>query len=103
MGVPRRSSCGSRAFGNAALGHSLIYDDMHVMSGSHIGVMVIPAALALAQRDGWSGPALLRGLVGGYEMATHLGVAVRVGGRVTTSGHRASTARSGRPRRPSLR
>lgn len=68
------------AFGNATLGHSLIADDMHVMSASHIGVLVIPAALALAERDGWSGRALLRSIVGGYEMATRLGVAVRAGG-----------------------
>lgn len=67
------------AFGNGALGHSLIHDDMHVLSASHIGVLVIPAALALAQRDGWSGRALVRGLVGGYEMAMSLGVAVRSG------------------------
>ncbi|WP_242140462.1 MmgE/PrpD family protein [Sphingomonas sp. TREG-RG-20F-R18-01] len=68
------------AFGNATLGHSLISDDMHVMSASHIGVPVIPAALALAERDGWSGRALLRAIVGGYEMATRLGVAIRTGG-----------------------
>lgn len=67
------------AFGNGALGHSLIHDDMHVLSASHIGVLIIPAALALAQRDGWSGRALVRGLVGGYEMAMRLGVAVRSG------------------------
>ena len=67
------------AFTNAALGHSIIRDDMHVGNGSHIGVLVIPAALALAQRDGWSGRALVCGLVGGYEMSICLGTAVRKG------------------------
>lgn len=79
-GSPVAVSAEVAAFGNAALGHSVIRDDMHVMSASHIGVLVLPAALALAQRDGWSGAALLRAIVGGYEMATRLGVAVRVGG-----------------------
>ena len=78
-GLTRLVSAEDAAFGNGALGHSLIRDDMHVMSASHIGVLVLPAALALAQRDRWSGRALLAGVVGGYEMATRLGVAVRAG------------------------
>ena len=67
------------AFSNGCIGHSLIRDDMHLMSATHIGVLVLPAALALAQRDGWSGAQLLRGILAGYDMATHLGVAVRTG------------------------
>lgn len=54
---------------------------MHLGAGSHIGVMVIPAALALAQRDSWTGAQLLRAITGGYEAAVVLGEAVRVSGR----------------------
>ncbi|MFC9841674.1 MmgE/PrpD family protein [Rhodococcus sp. NPDC127530] len=78
-GLAHRIRADDAAFGNSVLGHSLIRDDMHVRSGSHIGVLVIPAALALAQRDGLSGRALVRALVGGYEMSVRLGVAVRQG------------------------
>lgn len=70
------------AFTNAALGHSNIRDDMHVAACSHIGTIVIPGALALAQRDGWSGEQLVKAIVRGYEMAARLGIALRQGGKV---------------------
>jgi len=53
---------------------------MHLGSGAHIGVMVIPAALALSQRENWTGEQLLKGIVAGYEMAVALGVSVRHSG-----------------------
>ncbi len=68
------------AFGNGALAHSLIRDDIHLMSASHIGVLVTPALLAAVQRDRLSGEALIRGLVGGYDLAVCLGTAVLRGG-----------------------
>lgn len=58
----------------------MIRDDMHVAANSHIGVMVIPAALALAQRERWTGEQLLKSLVAGYNMAGALGAAVRHAG-----------------------
>jgi 2-methylcitrate dehydratase PrpD len=78
-GLPFKVNAETAAFTNGAIGHSVIRDDMHLASGSHIGVLVIPAALALAQRDDWSGRALIRGIVGGYEMAARLGAALQVG------------------------
>jgi 2-methylcitrate dehydratase PrpD len=60
--------------------NSIIRDDMHLAAGAHIGVMVIPAALAFAQRDNWTGEQLLKGIAGGYEMAVTLGSAVRHAG-----------------------
>lgn len=68
------------AFTNAAIAHSVIRDDMHLGAGAHIGVMVISAALALAERERWTGSQLLKGIVGGYEMCVALGVAVRSSG-----------------------
>ena len=47
------------AFGNAALGHLLIRDDIDTPSGSHFGVVVIPALIAFAQREQFSGKQLL--------------------------------------------
>ena len=53
---------------------------MHLEACSHIGSIVISAALALAQRDNWSGEKLLRAIIGGYEAAALLGTAIRQGG-----------------------
>lgn len=50
---------------------------MHLKSNSHIGGIIISASLALAQRDAWNGDQLLKGIVGGYEAASLLGVAVQ--------------------------
>ena len=44
--------------------------------------MVIPAALALAEHETWTGDQLLKGIVGGYEMAIALGVSIRHSGLV---------------------
>ncbi|EXJ68956.1 uncharacterized protein A1O5_07888 [Cladophialophora psammophila CBS 110553] len=80
MGLRSLVSADVAAFTNSALAHSIIRDDMHLAAGAHIGVMVIPAALALAQRDNWTGEQLLKGIVGGYELAVALGSAVRHSG-----------------------
>lgn len=50
---------------------------MHLKSNSHIGSIVISASLALAQRDKWSGEQLVKGIIGGYEVASMLGMAVQ--------------------------
>lgn len=80
MGLQMLCSAETAAFTNASIAHGIIRDDMHLAAGAHIGVMVIPAALALAQRDSWSGEQLLKAVVGGYEMAVALGSAVRSSG-----------------------
>ena len=61
------------------LGHALIREDMHVPSGTHPGVVILPAMLALARREKWSGEALVRGIAAGYHVMGALGSAVRVG------------------------
>lgn len=69
-------SAQTAAFCNGVLAHSAIRDDMHLPSNSHIGSMVISAALAVGSReDDVSGEALLKGIVAGYEMAAVLGTA----------------------------
>ena len=80
VGLGKPVSAEVAAFTNAAVAHSVIRDDMHLGAGAHIGVMVIPAALALAEREGWTGPQILKGIVGGYDMCVALGVAVRSSG-----------------------
>ena len=76
-GIRDNISAETAAFLNATLAHSAIRDDMHLKSNAHVGSMVISASLALAQRDRWTGEQLLRGIIGGYEMAALLGVAIQ--------------------------
>jgi 2-methylcitrate dehydratase PrpD len=77
IGLSTHTNAETTAFTNAAIAHSVIRDDMHLGSGSHIGVIIISAALAFAERGKWSGEQLLRGIVGGYEAAVMLGEAIR--------------------------
>lgn len=64
------------AFANGTLGHSLIREDMHVASCSHLGVVVWPTLLALAQLRPVSGPDFLAAAVVGYEVGARLGRAL---------------------------
>src|SRR5262245_65754657 len=41
---------GAAAFANAVAGHGLVREDMHAGSVSHLGVVVMPALLALSER-----------------------------------------------------
>ncbi|KAL6249904.1 hypothetical protein RBB50_003760 [Rhinocladiella similis] len=79
-GTNAKASAETAAFVNAALGHSTIRDDMHLDSCSHIGSIVLSAAIALAQRDHWSGENLIRAIVAGYEISALLGTAIRASG-----------------------
>lgn len=61
------------------LGHALIREDMHVPSGTHPGVVILPAMLALARREKLTGEAFIRGIVAGYHVMGALGAAARYG------------------------
>lgn len=77
IGTSQRVSVQDAAFVNAIAGHSLVRDDMHVPSVSHLAVVVMPAALALAEqiqsREGVSGRRLLEAILCGYEAGGKLG------------------------------
>jgi len=73
LGSHKRVSVQDAAFVNAVAGHSLIRDDMHLGSVSHLGVVVIPAALALAELNTITGKKLLEAIVCGYEAGGTLG------------------------------
>jgi 2-methylcitrate dehydratase PrpD len=66
------------AFANGVMGHGLVRDDMHVGSVSHLGTVLVPALLALAESsaaDGKSrdGKDFLTALVAGYEVGGKIG------------------------------
>jgi 2-methylcitrate dehydratase PrpD len=64
------------AFANAVLGHSLVRDDMHLGSVSHLGTVIIPTLLALSSSTSASGKELLTAIVAGYEAGGTIGRAV---------------------------
>ncbi|WP_371999328.1 MmgE/PrpD family protein (plasmid) [Tistrella mobilis] len=59
-----------------AMSHALDYDDVHLAMQGHPGVAVIPAAWALALAEGRDGAALIRAIVGGFEIACRVGLLV---------------------------
>jgi hypothetical protein len=64
-----RATPGAAAFVNSALMHAKLQEDAY-HTGSHPGVMIVPAALATAETLGSSGRDLLTALVAGYEVET---------------------------------
>lgn len=76
IGTSRRASPADAAFANAVLGHALVRDDMHLGSVSHLGVVVLPVALALAEETSPPGDALLAAIACGYEAGGKIGRAV---------------------------
>jgi 2-methylcitrate dehydratase PrpD len=69
-----RSAAPLAAYVNGTFGHSIEFDDAHFKAG-HPGTMVVPAAIALAEPLGRSGPELITAVVAGYEIAVRsLGV-----------------------------
>lgn len=76
VGAPVRVSTGDAAFVNATLGHGLVREDMHTAAVSHLGVVVYPTLLALAQRKPVSGSAFILSAVCGYEIGAAIGRAL---------------------------
>src|SRR5215475_13774194 len=56
------------ALGLGVMMHSFELDDYHSGAKLHPGAVVIPAALAVAERQGASGRDVLRAVVAGYEL-----------------------------------
>ena len=69
--------CWEAAFANGVRGHALDYADGHLEAVFRIGISVIPAALALAERKGGvSGKELITAVAVAEEFLCRLGVAV---------------------------
>jgi 2-methylcitrate dehydratase PrpD len=79
-GVKESTVIGSRlvttaqhaALANGMLGHADETDDSHAPSLSHPGCAVVPAALAMAEREGRNGTAFLRAVALGYDVGSRL-------------------------------
>ncbi len=66
-----RVSPGTAAFANAVLMHARVQEDSH--PAGHVGVVVLPAALAFAQSADATGRVLLESIAAGYEVALRIG------------------------------
>jgi 2-methylcitrate dehydratase PrpD len=75
IGLDMRLPAANAAFANAMLCHALDYDDTHSDSVCHISVVVIPAAIALAEENGLSGRELLTAVAAGTETVARIGMA----------------------------
>ncbi len=63
-----RTSAVNAALVNAMFGHADETDDFHPETKAHPGCAVVPAALAMAEREGRSGTELLNAVVLGYDL-----------------------------------
>ena len=70
------TSAVNAAMANAMLSHADETDDSHKASRSHLGCGVVPAALAMAEREGASGNALLRAVILGYDIGARISFAL---------------------------
>ncbi|GAA1005091.1 hypothetical protein Aple_036060 [Acrocarpospora pleiomorpha] len=73
IGRPWRTSPARSAFVNAFLAHVLDFDDSSGDLAGHPTAVVLPAALAVAQRHGATGADLLRAHCLGFEVACAIG------------------------------
>jgi 2-methylcitrate dehydratase PrpD len=64
------------ALAGGMLAHADETDDSHAPSLTHPGCGIVPAALAMAEREGASGTTLLRAVALGYDIGTRLSIAL---------------------------
>src|SRR5262245_4494278 len=69
VGTAERLAPPHAALANGAAAHALEMDDTHQGGSIHLGATVFPAALAAAELAGAGGERVLRGAVGGYDVA----------------------------------
>ncbi len=65
------------AFLNGAMAAALDFDSVHDLAGAHSDIVVIPAVLALAEREHLSGREFLTAYAAGSEILVRLSLAVR--------------------------
>ena len=75
IGSATGASPAAAALANGMLCHGLDFDDTHAGSICHVGVVISPAAVAVAEATGASGRELVVALVAGGEIITRIGAA----------------------------
>ncbi len=72
----QKNSCLNAALVNAAMSHVLELDDVHRAASYHPAAVVIPAALAVAEKEKIDGKTFLTAIILGYEASIRIGEAV---------------------------
>jgi 2-methylcitrate dehydratase PrpD len=75
VGERMKVSCTNAVLANGTMAHASDYDDDHRSATMHPGAVVVPAALALAEREGCEGSRLIEAIVAGYEVICRVGEA----------------------------
>lgn len=88
---PSGYSPAAAALLNAALAHSLDFDDTHGAAIVHAGAPIIPAALAAAEMTGAPGADVVAGIVAGFEVALRLSLALPAGAHYDRGFHPSAT------------
>jgi 2-methylcitrate dehydratase PrpD len=76
LGLGVKTSALNAAWANGVLSHALDYDDISNTLGGHPSVPVLPALLALAENQSFSGKAFLLAYAVGFETECRIGKAV---------------------------
>jgi len=70
------TSAGAAALANGIFAHADETDDVHTSTTTHPGAAVVPAALAMGERNGLSGTEVLRAIALGYDVCGRHGRAM---------------------------
>jgi 2-methylcitrate dehydratase PrpD len=73
VGSSRKVSAGSAALAHGTMAHAFEADDVYIPAIQHPGAVVVPAALAAAEREGASGKELIAAVTAGYEVMNRIG------------------------------
>jgi 2-methylcitrate dehydratase PrpD len=76
MGLGRVASMSAAALINGTAAHAIEMDDDHRLGTVHVGAVVIPAALAVAEATGCDGRTFIRAMTMGYEVMCRVGEAL---------------------------
>jgi 2-methylcitrate dehydratase PrpD len=87
-----KTSAVNAALANGIFGHADETDDFEPVTKAHPGCSVVPAALAMAEREGSSGEELLRAVVLGYDLCCRFLMAL--GPELVRGGHRSAEGTS---------
>ena len=81
IGLGKKASLQNAALVNGISGHAYDFDDGHRFSTVHLGSAVIPAVLAVAEKENLTMDDVLRGIIIGYEAAIRMGNCIQPGHR----------------------
>ncbi len=87
-----KTSAVNAALANGMFGHADETDDFEPVTKAHPGCSVVPAAMAIAEREGSSGEDLLRAVVLGYDLCCRFLMAL--GPALVRGGHRSAEGTS---------